>query len=188
VFVGLTFLPLLLVIVGGLIGGLFGVLTSSINLAISRRHLSWPLKLAAMLGVTVLGAVLYFVVAFAISPIPTLATGTCLNGVHVGAEVTTGTTRPVDCAVAHENEVVGSVLHPGDGAYPGQQAIFDYSQTPCMDAFAAYVGVDFQASVLEMIVITPTDLTWIKGDRAVACVVLLPNAEKLTGSVRGTAR
>ena len=188
VLVGLTFVPLLLVVIGGLIGGLFGVITAGINVGLSRRALAWPVKLAAMLGVTAVGVGLYLATAFLIAPIPTFTTGSCLNGVHEGAELSAARTRPVDCAVAHENEVVGSIDYPGNGAYPGMDVLFTFAETPCYEAFAAYVGVAFDASALDMILVTPTDLTWIKGDRVIACVAIAPSGQSLTGSVRGSAR
>ena len=64
----------------------------------------------------------------------------------------------------------------------------EFAQDPCLDAFAEYVGIDFQTSSLDMILVTPTDLTWLKGDREIECVVLTTDAGKLTGSVRGFAR
>ena len=36
--------------------------------------------------------------------------------------------------------------------------------------------------------ITPTDISWAKGDRQISCVVAAPAGGKLTGSVRGTAQ
>jgi hypothetical protein len=147
-----------------------------------------PLKLVAMLGATALGIAIYVGVAFVLAPIPSLAAGQCVNGIHEGTELSASSYRPVDCAGAHDNEVIGSVRSTTTGAYPGQQTLFDFATNPCYDAFAAYVGIDFQTSELEMIVITPSDVTWAKGDRVVACVAVAPNAGKLTGSVKGSAR
>ncbi len=188
IFVGLIFLPLLLIVVGGLIGGLIGVVTSGFNLTISRSVMRGPLKLIAMLGTTVLGAAVWFGLALAITPIPVLETGTCVNGIHIGGDLTSSSYRPVNCAPAHDNEVVGSVRYDGKGAYPGGATLLAFAQTPCANAFAAYVGIDFQLSSLEMIIVTPSDLSWVKGDRVIACVALAPDGGRLTGSIRGTAR
>lgn len=59
----LSLLPLALVAVGGLIGGLFGAVGMVINLALARRRWGIGLKVAAMLGVVVAAYVAYFVVA-----------------------------------------------------------------------------------------------------------------------------
>src|SRR4029453_8810121 len=104
-------------------------------------------------------------------PVPKVAIGDCLNGVHPGADMNSATFRAVSCATGHENEVVASVDHPGSGAFPGQQVLFDYAQTPCTTGFEAYVGRSFAESDLQMTVVVPSDLTWAKGDRAILCVV-----------------
>lgn len=59
----LSVLPLGLIPVGGLIGGLFGGVATAINVGLARRRLAAGLEVAAMLGVTVAAYVLYFVVA-----------------------------------------------------------------------------------------------------------------------------
>ncbi len=185
----LMFVPLALGLIGGLIGALFGLAAAAVNARVARGPMSWPIKVATMLGTTAVALALYLGIAFAIAPVPTLTTGTCLNDVQDGAELTIDTTRPVDCAVAHDNEVVASLPYTGDGGtYPGQPALNAFAQTPCTDAFAAYVGISFDASTLDMFLITPTDGSWAKGDRQINCVVAAPAGGKLTGSVRGTAQ
>jgi hypothetical protein len=188
ILVALIFLPLALVVIGGLISGVIGGVASMVNLAISRAAMRAPLKFAAMFGAAVLAVAIYVGVAFTLAPLPALATGQCINGVREGADLSPRSTRAVSCDQAHDNEVVGTVRYAGEGAYPGQQALFDYAAPSCSSAFATYVGVDFQTSELEMILVTPTDLTWVKGDREVACVALAANAGKLTGSIMGTRR
>jgi len=59
----LSVLPLGLVAVGGLIGGLFGGAGVAINLALARRRMGAGLEVVAMLGVLIVASVLYFVVA-----------------------------------------------------------------------------------------------------------------------------
>jgi len=90
--------------------------------------------------------------------------------------------------MAHENEVVGLVTYTGADAYPGMQAFLDFANAPCLEAFESYVGISFELSDLDMIVLTPTDATWIKGHRTIACVVYTLDGSTLTGSIRGTAR
>lgn len=184
----LMFLPMVLVVVGGLIGGLFAVGGSAINVRLARLQIPAPVRAASMVGVAALSVALYFGAALAIAPVASLATGVCLNGVREGATVTAASSRAVDCAQPHDNEVVGTARYSPDGAYPGDAALIAFGQKPCVDAFLAYVGIDYQSSVLDMIIVTPSDLTWVKGDRSIACVVIAPGGERLTGSVRGTAR
>lgn len=186
--IAMMFLPLALGLVGGLLGASFGLGAAAINARVARGPWAWPIKVAAMLGATVLAVALYFGMAIAIAPLPTLTTGSCINGVQDGAEMTIDTSRAVDCAVAHDNEVIASIPYTGDGAFPGQPALNAFAQAPCTEAFAAYVGIDFDASSLDMFLATPTDLSWAKGDRQISCVVAAPAGGKLTGSVRWTAQ
>lgn len=183
----LTFLPVALVVLGPLLGALVGVGAAAINARLARRPMRAPIKIAAMLGVSALALGTFLVATFAIAPIPSLETGRCVNGIREGAEVTTQTTRSVDCGKPHDNEVVGTIQYTGQSGYR-KDVLEPFAQTACLEAFAAYVGVDFQVSTLEMIVVTPTDLTWAKGDREIACVVLAGGGGQLTGSVKGTAR
>lgn len=184
----LTFLPLALVLLGGLIGALFGVAAAAINAGLSRRQMRWPIKVAAMVGVGAISVALYLGVAFAIAPIPSLDTGSCVNGISVGSTVTAGTTREIDCAKPHDNEVIGSIRYTGGVAFPGQDDLLAFAEAPCVEAFGTYVGIDFQSSRLDMIIVTPTDLTWAKGDRLLSCVVVAGDGTKLTASVKGSAR
>ncbi len=147
-----------------------------------------PIKVAAMVGVTALAVVLFVGVAFALSPVQKLEIGQCVNGIKPGATVTATTTRPVDCTTAHDNEVAGSVTYMPDGSFPGQAVVETFAQAPCLDAFRTYVRVDFDSSSLDMILVTPTELTWARGDRLVSCVVLANDGTQLTGSVKGSAK
>ncbi len=59
----LAILPLSLIILGGVIGAVFGVLASFINLRISRSVMSTASKAMLMIGVDVAAAVLYVIAA-----------------------------------------------------------------------------------------------------------------------------
>jgi len=50
------------------------------------------------------------------------------------------------------------------------------------------VGTSYVLSDLEIAAIFPTEATWWTPDREVVCFVFQRDGEKLTGSVRGTAR
>jgi hypothetical protein len=184
----LTFLPLALVLLGGVVGALLGVGAAAINARVARLAAAWPLRIAVMLGVTAAALGLMFGIAVAIAPVPVLATGSCLNGIREGTVVDTDTARAVDCDAAHDNEVVGSVSYTEVGPFPGQPALAAYAESGCVEAFADYVGISFEVSTLQMFLVTPTDLTWAKGDRGIDCVVLGPDGERLTGSVKGAKR
>jgi hypothetical protein len=184
----LIFLPLVLVVLGGLIGALIAVGAAAINARLARGPMRSPIKVASMLAVTGVSVMLFLGAAIAIAPVPTLEAGTCVNGIREGSTVTTATTRSVDCSRPHDNEVVGSVRYAGEGAFPGQDTLLSFAETACLEAFGSYVGVDFQTSSLDMILVTPLELTWAKGDRQINCVVLAGDGGRLTGSVKGTGQ
>jgi hypothetical protein len=59
----LTLLPLLLLPLGGLIGGLIGAAAAFANASVARKPLATPLKAAAMIGVTLAAYVVFIVLA-----------------------------------------------------------------------------------------------------------------------------
>lgn len=185
----LTFLPMVLVVVGGLVGALFAIGASAVNARLARSGLRAPIRAVAMLAVTVIAGGLFLGAAVAIAPVPELKTGTCLNDVRQeGDSVTVGTTRGVNCSGAHDSEVVGTIVHPGNGPFPGVPTLTTFAQIPCVDAFRSYVGVDFETSSLDMFVVVPSDITWAKGDRKIACLVITTDGSRISGTVKGTQR
>jgi hypothetical protein len=184
----LIFLPLALVVLGGLIGGAFGGVGAAINTGVARLSLPTAGKVVAMLGVTVLAAALYVVTAVAfrsvVAPTETVDVGTCVNGVAAG-KVLTGL-DPVACTTPHDNEVVGTTTYTGSETFPGQATLETFAAEPCITAFNAYVGSDFNTSGLDMLPILPTEETWANGDRTITCIVLTRDSSKLTNTVKGS--
>lgn len=189
----LSFVPLLLVPIGGLLGGVIGGAAAAINLAVARGRLAVPSKVIAMMALTVAAIALYVGVAMAALSAPTssvaaLQVGTCLNGIHPGTAVTANSSRPVDCATTHDDEIVGVLSFTEPGAYPGQAAVDGFANAPCTAAFGGYVGIDFELSTLDMMTVTPSELTWARGDRQISCVAIARDGSQLTGSVKGSRR
>jgi len=185
----LTFLPMVLVGVGGLVGALFAIGASAVNARLARSGLRAPIRAIAMVGVTLIAGALFFGAAVSIATMPELKTGTCLNDVHQdGDTLTVDTSSGVKCSGTHDGEVVGTLVHPGNGPFPGVPSLVTFGQTPCLDAFRSYVGVDFETSSLDMIVVVPTEITWAKGDRSIACLVITADGSRINGTVRGTQR
>lgn len=189
----LSFLPLILVLIGGVLGGLIGGVSTAINLVVARGRLGVPARIAVILGLTVAAIVLYAGVAIAAltvttTSVPPLQVGTCLDGVHPGAVSTSDVTRPVDCATTHDDEIVGVLSYAESGAYPGQAAVDAFANAPCVAAFSSYVGVDFELSTLDMMTVTPSELSWARGDRQISCVAITRDGRQLTGSVKDSRR
>ena len=88
----------------------------------------------------------------------------------------------MNCATAHENEVVGLVTYTGDGAFPGIQALSDYAVAPCVDGLRDvrwHLVPRRRPSTCSPL--TPSDATWVKGHRTIACVVVTIDGSMLTG-------
>jgi Septum formation len=188
-------LPVGLVAVGGAVGGAIGGAAAAGNLVISRSDRRTPARVASMLGVTVLAAVAWFAlartIATTLSPIPNYVAGQCLAGIGTGDQVDTKAIRIVACVETHRGEVVGVHTAPassGGTGFPGVPAMEAAAADQCPTLFATYVGIGFDASRLELFYVYPSDDTWGRGDRQIACVAVAPGAEQLTGSVAGTAR
>jgi hypothetical protein len=98
--------------------------------------------------------------------------------------------KKVDCATAHGGEVFAVTEHPAKRgeAFPGNQSVDDYANQTCDSSFAAYVGIDFDSSKLDVKYSSPTADTWSTGDREFICVLQNPDKSALVGSVKGTAR
>jgi hypothetical protein len=191
----LAFLPVGLVAVGGLIGGAFGGAAAAGNIAISRSDLRTPVRIAAMIGVTLLAVLAWFVFAFAVAtalnPIPSYAAGECLKGTFTGNSIDLSAIRTTECAEPHRGEVVGvhALAEPASAAaFPGIPAIETTASDRCPPLFADYVGIGFDESRLEMFYLYPSEETWGRGDRQIACIVTASGGEALTGTVAGTAQ
>jgi hypothetical protein len=193
----LALLPIGLVTTGGLIGGVIGGAAVGVNLGIARSGARRPIRILGIVAVTILAVVVWVGVAFAfrsaIAPQPpthpfALASGTCLNGVRPGVTITADTLRSVDCTGPHDNEVVGgSDVQLGD-AFPGQARLQTIAANLCLPSFRTYVGIDLQASSLDMLPLLPTQDLWSRGEHDLSCVVMTRDGSQLTGSVLGTRR
>jgi hypothetical protein len=90
-----------------------------------------------------------------------------------------------DCEEPHLAEFLGSgeVDEPADGEWPGQSAVDEAAEEACRDVFLDYVGITYDKSAIEMIFYTPTEETWLAGDREIWCVADATSAAPFTSSV-----
>ncbi|WP_350349578.1 septum formation family protein [Agromyces sp. G08B096] len=89
----------------------------------------------------------------------------------------------VSCDEEHDDEVY-AVFDLADGAFPGDSAVEGAARAGCLDRFAAFIGIPFAESVLEVYTFHPDEAAWSSGDRRVACVVWNPS-DTVTGSLAG---
>ncbi|MCT9819366.1 septum formation family protein [Microbacterium sp. W1N] len=114
----------------------------------------------------------------------TLAVGDCLNDL-TDAEVTEVPVVP--CSEPHDSEVYFE-FSLDDGEFPGATAVTDAADQGCYDAFAAFVGLAYEDSVLVFGNYVPTQESWESGnDRLVSCMIGDPEGPT-TGSLAGAAR
>ena len=93
----------------------------------------------------------------------------------------------VPCSEPHDNEVY-AVFDMQLESYPEGDTMSVMAFDACRDRFEAFVGTDYDSSSLDISTLYPTADSWkFQNDREVVCAVFDVNAQKLTGSVEGTA-
>jgi len=189
----LIVVPLLLII-GGVIGATLGLIATGVNATIGRSPIRLPIRIVAMVLVTVLAAAGWVGVGAALTSVGgarvSYATGTCLEGIGSSTDLVAQSPKTVDCGTAHDGEVVGTfdVQAVQGTAYPGSDALQTAAGSGCPPRFADYVGVAFTSSKLDILPVVPTQVAWQAGTREISCVAVTTDGTKLTGSVKGTAK
>ncbi len=115
-----------------------------------------------------------------------LEPGDCFNGLGDGAEVTSVAT--VDCSEPHDYEVFALAEHPDDGAFPGDDAVFEYGAEKCLESFDRFVGIAYEDSELDATVLYPSPESWADGDRTIQCLIYPLDESKVTGSLGSSFR
>ncbi|MCU4673813.1 septum formation family protein [Microbacterium fluvii] len=118
-------------------------------------------------------------------PIAQLAVGDCFG--EFDRESDTSSLAVVPCDDVHIYEVFAAFELP-EGDYPSKHDIDDAAFDDCDPAFAEFIGIPSQYSVLEYFYFAPTKKSWAEDDdHGVACVV---GASGITvaGSLRGYRR
>lgn len=101
-------------------------------------------------------------------------------------------TAAVDCSEPHKREVYHEAEFPApNGApFPGETKMTEWSTELCYDAFADFVGTDYELSQYGIDFIQPTQETFehpVGRHRRVTCVLFHIDGEDLVGSARQTA-
>jgi Septum formation len=113
-----------------------------------------------------------------------LEEGDCWNQPTDSEEVSSATV--VGCDTPHDLEVY-EVYQVTFTEFPGEEEIGSSVESDCIARFAAFVGVEYQDSTLNVISLYPTQASWDMGDREATCSVGDP-AGQTTGSLRGSGR
>jgi hypothetical protein len=97
-------------------------------------------------------------------------------------------TEQVDCATPHTLEVFVQTKHPAplDEPYPGDEPIRAFADQQCTDAFAGYVGQDFDSSSLDIYWFYPDSQSWKANDREILCLLAPGDEVPRTGSAQGS--
>lgn len=111
-----------------------------------------------------------------------IAVGDCLTDSQSSGQVTDVPVVP--CAEPHSSEVYHTFDVP-DGDFPGDFTAVTEEQ--CLPAFEEFVGLSYDASVLEVTTLEPSSDTWADGDRELVCIINDP-AGNVTGTLAGANR
>lgn len=114
-----------------------------------------------------------------------IAVGDCIDDPGL-TDVSDITVLP--CAEPHTFEAFASSTMP-DGDYPGEAAANTAAGEFCAGEFTAFVGVEYDASVLELLYFYPVEDSWNTAeDREILCFVAEAGETPVTGSLENAGR
>ncbi|WP_394251337.1 septum formation family protein [Arthrobacter pityocampae] len=94
----------------------------------------------------------------------------------------------IPCNEQHVFEAFSTTDMP-DGEYPGLGEATTAAADFCAAEFRTFVGVDHDASVLELLYFYPVEESWnAEGDREILCFVAEQEEIPMTGTLRDAAR
>ncbi|MCU0309693.1 MAG: septum formation family protein [Acidimicrobiales bacterium] len=93
----------------------------------------------------------------------------------------------LDCTLPHQYEVTAVLDVPFVTGRPGDDELTTIARRLCPNSHAAYVGLPYERSELEMGWILPTPEEWDRGRTVLACLVFDPDGPT-TGTAQGSAR
>ena len=96
-------------------------------------------------------------------------------------------TTLVDCRRPHDAEIFEVLEHPAPAGedYPGTVGMEAWATQACYQRFEAFVGVEYERSLLEIGSIRPPRENWEQGPyRAVHCYVYVPGRQ-MSGGMGG---
>ena len=92
----------------------------------------------------------------------------------------------IDCDVPHTHEIYATPELDENAVFPGLDALNEFAQVECLEAFEPFVGTSPFDSSLSYTWLVPTLGSWNeKDDREVLCVLADRGGAELVGSQRG---
>jgi len=126
-------------------------------------------------------------------PIDDLAVGDCYQDRSSAPPVSGGpveaAVEEISCAEPHDAEVflVTEIARDERAVFPGEERAFDLAAELCLAEYAIFVGVPYESSSLDFMVLYPSAQTWsYAGDRAVVCAVTTLDGSPLTFPVQNS--
>ncbi|MET0144927.1 MAG: septum formation family protein [Ilumatobacteraceae bacterium] len=93
----------------------------------------------------------------------------------------------IACDVPHTHEIYATIDYDAADVFPGVDALGDFAQLTCLEAFEPYVGASVFDSSYSYTWLVPTLGSWNDDDdRAVLCVLLPRDGSEVVGSAKGT--
>lgn len=151
------------------------------------RSSSWPVVLIVTGVVVLLGVLVWLLTAVVsgsgdddlVDP-SSLSAGECLADFTAVTE----DARLVDCAEAHNAQLVASENYPEDAGFPGREQLGLRAEAACAAASTSIdVGVVAADQRVTLLRATPTPETWADGDRRVDCFAVVEDGDTLSQSL-----
>jgi hypothetical protein len=118
-------------------------------------------------------------------PVQNLAIGDCFT---VGEAEEINDVPVVDCVEEHDSELFARVtITAFGGAYPSDDAIFEWLFDECLDQFPDYVGEPYESSNYWIDMFIPTEASWGDGDRIGLCTAIVVDDELNIQTSTGSA-
>ena len=93
--------------------------------------------------------------------------------------------KAVPCAQPHDGEVY-AVFDLPDGDFPGESEVSKAGEDRCVEQFATFVGKPYEDSQYDITSLFPTRESWEEqDDREYVCIVVAPEGQQVTGTLKG---
>ena len=93
--------------------------------------------------------------------------------------------KAVPCGEPHDGEVY-AVFDLPDGDFPGDEEVAAAGEERCVKDFETFVGKPYEDSMYDITSLFPTRESWESNDdREYVCIVVAPEGQKATGTLKG---